>query len=55
MYPAGDYLKVEFRNEQSGKSEWMWVRVENDDPERRVISCVLDSKPIVSTSLRCSQ
>jgi hypothetical protein len=52
MYAAGDYLKVEFRDEQSGQSEWMWVCVETDDPARRVVFGVLDSEPIVCMELR---
>ncbi len=52
MYAAGDYLKVEFRDEQSGESEWMWVKVASDDPASRVVFGVLDSEPIVSSRLR---
>ena len=52
MYAAGDYIKAEFRDEQSGEAEWMWVRVESDDPARRVVFGTLDSEPIVSTDLR---
>ena len=52
MYAVGDFLKVEVRDEQSGDSEWMWLRVENDDPERRVVFGVLDSEPIVNRALR---
>jgi hypothetical protein len=51
-YAAGDYLKVEFRDEQSGESEWMWVRVQRDDPGMRIVFGVLDSEPIVMTDLR---
>ena len=52
MYTAGDYIKAEFRDEQSGEAEWMWVRVESDDPVRRVVFGTLDSEPVVSTDLR---
>ena len=54
MYALGDYLKVEFRDEQSGESEWMWVRVQvqSDDPARRVVFGTLDTEPIVMTDLR---
>ena len=52
MYSLGDYLKVEFRDEQSGESEWMWVRVQSDDPARRVVFGTLDTEPIVMTDLR---
>ena len=37
MYAAGDYIKAEFRDDRSGEVEWMWVRVESDDPARKVV------------------
>lgn len=52
MYVAGDYIKAEFRDEQSGESEWMWVRVDSDDPTRRVVLGRLDNEPLVSHDLR---
>jgi len=55
MYASGDYVKVEFRLEASGESEWMWVRVENDDPAARVVFGVLDSEPVVCTDVRLGQ
>ena len=55
MYARGDYLKVEFQDEQSGESEWMWVRVESADPTLRVVFGTLDSEPIVCTDLRMGQ
>lgn len=51
MYGPGDYIKAEFRNEQSGESEWMWVRVEASDPSLRVVFGTLDSEPVVCTAL----
>lgn len=53
MYTKGDYVKVEFRNER--EAEWMWVRVDNDDPSQRVVFGTLDSEPIVMTDLRLGQ
>ena len=55
MYARGDYLKVEFKDEQSGESEWMWVRVESADATLRVVLGTLDSEPIVCTNLRMGQ
>jgi len=55
MYAPGDYPKVEFRDEQSGEVEWMWVKVERDDPALRVVFGMLDSEPIVCTDLRLGQ
>jgi hypothetical protein len=37
MYARGDYIKAEFQDDRSGKSEWMWVRVDSDDPQNRVV------------------
>jgi hypothetical protein len=52
MYATGDHINAEFRDQQSGESEWMWVRVQTDDPAQRVVFGVLDSEPIVCTDLR---
>ncbi len=55
MYAPGDYVKVEFTAEESGESEWMWVRVVSDDPTSRIIYGTLDSEPVVMTDLRLGQ
>jgi uncharacterized protein YegJ (DUF2314 family) len=55
MYAPGDYLKVEFRDGQTGEAEWMWVRVESDDPALRVVFGTLDSEPVVCAALRLGQ
>jgi len=52
IYRPGDYIKVEFRHEQTGESEWMWVRVKSSDNEQRIVFGWLDSEPIVNTDLR---
>jgi hypothetical protein len=52
MYATGDYIKAEFRDEQSGESEWMWVKVQSADDALRVVFATLDSEPIVCTDLR---
>jgi hypothetical protein len=51
-FAAGDYVKVEFKDENSGESEWMWVKVREADDERRVVFGKLDNEPIVNTDLR---
>jgi hypothetical protein len=28
-YVPGDYVKAEFKNDENGESEWMWVKVES--------------------------
>lgn len=55
MYAPGDYLKVELRDEQTGEAEWMWVRVESDDPALRVVFGTLDSESVVCAALRLGQ
>ena len=52
MYEPGDYIKVEFHDEQNGESEWMWVNVTGSDDRQRVVFGTLDSEPIVMTDLR---
>ena len=45
-YEAGDYVKVEFPDEASGVSEWMWVRVRRCDEIQKVVFGTLDSVPV---------
>jgi uncharacterized protein YegJ (DUF2314 family) len=52
MYAPGDYVKVEFRDDQSGESEWLWVKVESVDDKARIVFGVLDNEPLVNTDLR---
>lgn len=47
QYEPGDYVKVEFADEGSGESEWMWVEVQSCDDEKRVLFGQLDSVPVV--------
>lgn len=51
-FELGDYVKAEFKNESSGQSEWMWLRVERADDALRVVFGRLDNEPVVSTDLR---
>jgi len=46
-YERGDYLKVEFRDDETGDSEWMWVCVEYADDSNRLVFGWLDSEPAV--------
>lgn len=48
-YRAGDYVKVEFKGEGTGESEWMWVRVDICDDKSRLVYGRLDSIPLVHT------
>jgi hypothetical protein len=52
MFEQGDYVKVEFKDERTGESEWMWVRVDRVDDARRILFGKLDNEPIVNTDLR---
>jgi hypothetical protein len=52
VFKPGDYVKVEFVNEGTGESEWMWVQIASDDHERRIVFGHLDSQPVVNTDLR---
>jgi uncharacterized protein YegJ (DUF2314 family) len=52
MFENGDYVKVEFKDEASGESEWMWVRVSRADDANRLVFGTLDNEPIVMTDLR---
>ncbi len=54
-YERGDYVKVEFTDEGTGESEWMWVKIDRCDDERRLIFGRLDSQPVVHTTLRLGQ
>ena len=45
-YERGDYVKVEFPDETTGIGEWMWVRVESCDDDKRLVFGVLDNEPL---------
>jgi hypothetical protein len=45
-YERGDFVKVEFQDETTCIGEWMWVRVESRDDEKRLIFGRLDSEPL---------
>ncbi len=51
-YQPGDYVKAEFKNVDTGESEWMWVVVDSCDDEERVLFGRLDNEPVVGTGLR---
>lgn len=50
-YQPGDYVKVEFRDDSTGESEWMWVKAEHADDEEEVVFGQLDNEPIVNKGL----
>ena len=46
-FRPGDHIKFEIKNERTGESEWMWLRVESSDDSKRLIFGLLDSQPVV--------
>ena len=55
-YEPGDYVKFEMKDERSGESEWMWLKVDSSDPDSRILFGHLDSEPVVFTNeLRLGQ
>jgi hypothetical protein len=52
----GDYVKFEAKNEATGESEWMWLRVDSCDESNKLVFGLLDSRPVVFPSdLRLGQ
>ncbi|MBZ5599027.1 MAG: DUF2314 domain-containing protein [Acidobacteriia bacterium] len=45
-YERGDYVKIEFPDETTGIGEWMWVRVQRCDDEKRLVFGTLDNEPV---------
>jgi hypothetical protein len=45
-YERGDYVKVEFPDEATGVGEWMWVRVQRCDDDKRLVFGTLDNVPL---------
>lgn len=46
-FEPGDYIKFEMKDNHSGESEWMWLRVDYCDEPKRVVFGWLDSEPVV--------
>jgi hypothetical protein len=46
----GDYVKFEIKDDRSGESEWMWLRIDFCDEPKRIVFGWLDSQPVVFTS-----
>jgi hypothetical protein len=51
-YQPGDYVKAEFKDDRTGESEWMWVKVESADDKEKVVFGQLDNEPVISKGLR---
>jgi uncharacterized protein YegJ (DUF2314 family) len=55
-YCAGDYVKVEFKDDATGESEWMWVKVDYSDDQQGLIFGWLDNQPVLlADKLRLGQ
>jgi uncharacterized protein YegJ (DUF2314 family) len=54
-YRPGDCVKVELTDERSGESEWLWLRVDSCDDNKRVVFGRLDNEPLVATTLKLGQ
>ena len=52
IYKQGDFVKAEIRDETSGESEWMWIRVDHSDDERRLVLGNLDNEPVIHMDMR---
>jgi hypothetical protein len=52
IYNPGDYIKAEFKEDSTGESEWMWVRIDHADDIERVVFGQLDNEPVVNKDLR---
>jgi len=52
LLQPGDYVKVEFVNDRTHESEWMWIEVPSTDASRHVVFERLDSEPIVKSAAR---
>ncbi len=46
----GDHVKFEIKDEKTGESEWMWLKVDYCDESKRLVFGSLDTEPVVSSS-----
>ena len=45
-YAKGDFVKVEFPNELTSVSEWMWVHVHRCDDDGQIVFGALENVPV---------
>jgi len=45
-YEKGDFVKVEFSDELTGVSEWMWVHVHRCDGDGQIVFGALENAPV---------
>lgn len=46
IYEPGDYVKAEFEGEGGMPGEWMWIKVDARDDQKRIVYGTLDNEPI---------
>ena len=51
-YRKGDFVKVEFPDELTGVSEWMWVHVHRCDDAGQVVFGALENAPVNDSNSR---
>jgi hypothetical protein len=51
QYGLGDYIKADFKDERTGESEWMWVRIKGSDNDLRGVFGTRDRERITMTDL----
>jgi hypothetical protein len=44
---SGDHVKFEIKDEKTGESEWMWLKVDYCDESKRLVFGSLDAEPVV--------
>jgi uncharacterized protein YegJ (DUF2314 family) len=54
-YQSGEHVKFEVVEEHSDESEWLWLSVRESDDEREIVFGMLDSQPVVMTSMKLGQ
>ena len=47
-YQPGDYVKAVFKDDRTGETERMWIKVDTCDDERRIAFGTLDDEPIAA-------
>jgi uncharacterized protein YegJ (DUF2314 family) len=52
MFEQGDYVKVEFRDDSTAESEWMWLRVTSANDAERIVFGTLENQPVVIADLQ---
>jgi uncharacterized protein YegJ (DUF2314 family) len=49
-FEQGDYVKFEIKDEKTGETEWMWLRIDYYDEPNAIVFGWLDSQPVIFAS-----